>query len=596
VTTRKIILGLFVLLIAFGIINFGVNAFQTRSQLAMVNSKDSATQEQGVKRLMERKVLFDALQGGAPPETRQAAIATLQRMAEGGKNLDAFNELLQMLKDPDTESAEKKTHPVRDAAKDAVAAVGTGYPDRLLDAAKDPDKNIQEQSRNALKKIGAPLKEKMAERLDDGGLRAPLGDILASIGPETIPLITPYLSQEKLDKFKDKPDDLVKAKLQLIEIMGKFKQPEAATAVIPFKDDEDPNVRRGVVTALANIGDPVGASVLIQALTDPATDASARAAAAGALGGIASPEANAAMMKALSDYDSDVATAAAAGLRRAGDKAASSVAQALKDPNPAVRARAAEAAGGMRTIGLAVQALSDPDATVRARAAESLGDVLARANGIRADLAKLATATDVKEQEKAYASLQTRGAILELLRPGAPPAAVANVVKMLNDKAAAESDEKKRKPFEDAVKKLTDPAVIAAEKTAAPLADGTNPASFQPLLKALGDADGTVAANAAAALGRLGTAVVGPLVALLGQADDRIAYYASQSLVLINRAAVDALIAQAAAGKPGARWAAITLGEIGDQRAVAPLETLSKSADPDTAYAAGAALAKVRAI
>jgi HEAT repeat protein len=222
--------------------------------------------------------------------------------------------------------------------------------------------------------------------------------------------------------------------------------------------------------------------------------------------------------------------------------------------------------------------------------------VLARANGIRADLAKLATATDVKEQEKAYASLQTRGAILELLRPGAPPAAVANVVKMLNDKAAAESDEKKRKPFEDAVKKLTDPAVIAAEKTAAPLADGTNPASFQPLLKALGDADGTVAANAAAALGRLGTAVVGPLVALLGQADDRIAYYASQSLVLINRAAVDALIAQAAAGKPGARWAAITLGEIGDQRAVAPLETLSKSADPDTAYAAGAALAKVRAI
>jgi HEAT repeat protein len=115
-------------------------------------------------------------------------------------------------------------------------------------------------------------------------------------------------------------------------------------------------------------------------------------------------------------------------------------------------------------------------------------------------------------------------------------------------------------------------------------------------VKALGDADGTVAANATNALGRLSQVAVSPLVQLLSSGDDRLAYYASQSLILINRPAVDALLTLAQDGKPGARWAAITLGEIGDTRAVAPLEALSKSADPDTAYAAGAALAKVRAI
>lgn len=591
---RRFISIVLILLLVFGIGNFAVNAFLTRSQLAMVAGKDSASQEEGVKRLMGRGVLFDALQGGAPPATRMNAIATLTRMSEGGKNPDAFKQLLQMLKDPDTESAEKKTHPVRDAAKNAVASVGTAYPDILLDAAKDPDKNIQEQSRAALKQIGAPLQEQMAARLDDGGLRAPLGDILASIGPATIPLISPYLSAEKLAKFADKPDDLQKAKIQLIEILGKFKVPEAATPIIPFKDDADPNVRRTVVTSLSNIADPVGATVLIEALKSPDTDASARAAAAGALGAIASPEANAAMTTALSDLDTSVAVAAAAGLRRAGDKAASSVAQALANPDPAVRARAAEAAGGMRTTTLAMQALKDSDPGVRAAAATSLGDILVRANGIRADLNALTAASDDAGIEKAYRSLQTRGAVAEMFRPGAPPAAVSKVVAMLTARAAAETDEAKRKPFNDQIASLTDPAVAAREKTATPLANGTTPAALAPLLTALSDPDGTVAAQAAQSLGRMGEPAVGPLLAKLSGSNDTVAYYASQALTSIHDPAIDPLITIAQDGKPGARWAAITLGAIGSSRAAAPLETLSKSSDSDTAFAASAALAKVR--
>ncbi|MBC8102170.1 MAG: HEAT repeat domain-containing protein, partial [Cytophagales bacterium] len=452
----------------------------------------------GVRNLIARGVLFDALQGGAPPQTRLAAIAALGRISAGGKEPAAFKELLQMLKDPDTESAEKKTHPVRDSAVATVAKVGAAYPDLLVPAANDPDANIKAQSQAALKVIGAPLQTAMAAKLGDSGLRAPLGDILSTIGPQTIPLIAPYL---KAPLLKDEDSA---AKIQLIEVMGKFKTAEAATAILPFAKDTDPNVRRSVVTSLANIGDPAGAPVLIAALKNMGADASARAAAAGALGAIATPEANAAMGTALTDYDLSVASSAGAGLRRAGDAAQTVIAQALLSTNPYVRTRAAEAAGGLSVPALAERALaSDKDPDVRVAAARSVGDVL------------------------------------------------------------------------------------IAQKNA-------SPAALAPLLEALSDPNGSVADAAADQLGRIGLPAVAPLTTRLASGNDTVAYYASQALGGVGKPAVDGLLILAQPGKPAARWAAITLGDIGDARATPQLRALAASPDADTAYAATAALAKVR--
>ena len=592
VNWRRIILIGLAGLVILGIGNFVWNSVQTRSQLALVSSKDAAQQEQGVKSLMERGVLFDALQGGAPKDTRLTAVATLATMAAGGKNPAAFKELLQMLKDPDTESVEAKTHPVRDAAKDAVAKVGASYIDPIFAAAKDPDGNIKDQSRAALKVIGKPLKDEMAKRLDDPDLRTAMGDILSSIGPETIPLIPPYLEPSALAKFK-KPDDLQKAKIQLIEIMGKFTAPEAAPPVLAFIADPDPNVRRSAITSLANIGAPAGAPALIAALSDPNADPAARTAAAVALGGIATPEANAAMVKALSDYDVTVATAATAGLRRAGDKAAADIAQALTNADPAVRARAAEAAGGMRAVALATRATSDADPTVRAVAITSLSDILAKAAGIRASLSDLAAATEKADREKSFTALQTRGATLDLLSPGVAPAAMTNALAVLSARSAAAKDDAARKPFAALMEKLNDPAVRATQSQLPPLSDPNAPNAIAPLIKGLSDTDGSVAENAVTALGRVGVPAVAPLVALLSNANDTLAYYASQSLAAIQRPAVDGLLLAAQPGNPAARWAAITLGEIGDPRARAALETLAQSPDADTAYAAASALTRV---
>jgi HEAT repeat protein len=248
----------------------------------------------------------------------------------------------------------------------------------------------------------------------------------------------------------------------------------------------------------------------------------------------------------------------------------------------------------MRTTTLAQKALTDPDAEVREQAIGSLGDIISRANGIRADLKILATSTDAAEREKAFDSLQTRGALMEVLHPGTLPTAKANALAILASRSAAQTDVAKKKPFDDLAKKLNDPASLAAEAALPPLADGTSPAALAPLLKALADPDGRVAQSAIVQLGRLGSAPVKPLVALLASPNDTVAYYASQALIAIQRPAVDDLLPVAHEGKPGARWAAVTLGEIGDQRAIPALEDLSKSTDPDTAFAASQALAKVR--
>jgi HEAT repeat protein len=223
-----------------------------------------------------------------------------------------------------------------------------------------------------------------------------------------------------------------------------------------------------------------------------------------------------------------------------------------------------------------------------------LGDILVRAGTVRKALGMMASATDEKAQEAALAELNQQNALLETLRPGAPAGARQNVLAYFNAKANAETDEKKKAEWLKKAQPLTDPLKLAAEAKAAPLPDPANPATFGALVNLLADADGSVAQSASYALSRLKGSAAGALLAKLASQNDAVAYHASNALAKIGRDLVPQLTALAVNGNPAARWAAVTLGEIGDARAATVLETLKSAPDPDTANAAEIALAKVK--
>jgi len=358
-----------------GGVRFAVEGSRTASSLRSIRDGSASERESAVRSLISRGVLFDGLQGGAPAATRLAAITTLKSMAANGTEPKAFDELVLLLKDPDTEGADSRTHPVRDAARTAISEVGAAYPKRIVDAAKDPDTNIRTHVREAMKKLAIPLRSEMAARLGDKDLRAPMGELLALAGPESVPLMLPWLAPDRLEI--NGKGDVVAAKVALIEALGRFKSVEAARAVLPFVKDSDPNVRRTSVTSLSNIAHPSTASALIGAARSSSTDGPARASAASALGAIAMDDTSAALADLLRDPDTFVATSAAVAMRRSGAVATPWVRRALQDPNPAVRRRAADAAGGLPDPWPAIDALGDPDPSVRAIAAHSLGDIAA---------------------------------------------------------------------------------------------------------------------------------------------------------------------------------------------------------------------------
>jgi len=498
-TPRRIVsAGLFLLLLA-GIGNLALNGWRTRAALAGIKSADPTRQEQGVRALMARSALSETLRRGASAPMRITVVKTLGRLAESGSNPSAFTLLVGMLRDADPEAA-GAGHPVRDAATAQVTRLGARYPDLLFDAAKDPDVATHTQARAALVAIGPPLADQMAAHLGDAALRAPLGEILAGLGPQALPLIVPYLKPPLLTT-EDGP-----ARIQLLQILGRFRTPEAAQAMTPFADDPDPNVRRTVLTSLASIAAPGTTGALIAALNSQQTDASARVAVAVALGTIATPASTQALACVLGDADNTVVSAAVAALKRAGDPAEGAIATALADPAPRVREAAVSAAAGQTKPTLALRTLKqDLDASVRRAAARAAGDIALR-------------------------NAAARGSIL--------------------------------------------PALASA---------------------LMQDREAGVADTAAVQLARIGAPAIPALTTLLANPEETIAFRSSNALARIGRPAVPSLLSLATPGDPAARWAAITLGRIGDPRAGTVLRRLRNASDPDVAYVAATALSQLAA-
>ncbi len=143
--------------------------------------------------------------------------------------------------------------------------------------------------------------------------------------------------------------------------------------------DPEPLRRAGAAEALGGLGGEAAALALRPRLRD--ADPGVRAAAAAALGQIADPTALADLLPLLEDANPDVVRAAAAAIGKLGNAAAAMpLARGLVRPGQPVLVRRALAAALARVPHPDAQpqlltALADPDPQVRAYAAQALGQV-----------------------------------------------------------------------------------------------------------------------------------------------------------------------------------------------------------------------------
>lgn len=117
--------------------------------------------------------------------------------------------------------------------------------------------------------------------------------------------------------------------------------------------------------------------------------------------------------------------------------------------------------------------------------------------------------------------------------------------------------------------------------------------AVRPLLARLETGGQQVQLEIVKALGRLGDPrAVGPLIEALEDPDGSIGRWAGKSLARIGGASVEPLVCLSEAGDPGLRRVALSvLAEIGDERAVDPLEVQLGSRDAETRVLAAKALA-----
>jgi HEAT repeat protein len=273
-------------------------------------------------------------------------------------------------------------------------------------------------------------------------------------------------------------------------------------------------------------------------------DAKARAAAAATLGKTKSRDAVAPLREALKDKDVVVRRAAATALGAIGDPAAvDDLLTAAGDPNTSKDAQAALAAIGPAAEPRLLETLKTPNAKPAAFAARALGAM----KSAKAVDALIPMAADPKiDSSCGYAAREALGQI------GGAKSEQAMIERAKSPDAAV------RKLACDTLGRLK-------SRDAVPL-----------LIERLGDADGSVATEAARALGNVGDArAVDPLFAILRRPhkkDDDLQKAAGGALGKIGAPAVDRLLAALDDKDDFVRtYAAVGLGESKDARAIPAL-------------------------
>lgn len=556
-----IILGL------WGLVSYN-RASQARQE-ATLSSDNQATRDDTVLSLVNSGRLIDVLTNTQNPNEDAKSDQNLKSVTIRENAADSVNRLIAEKKINDVDRAmntlfllrKDADSGVKDKATAGLATLGAQNDanlNKIVTRLSDGDPDIRSAAVDVLAKIGGDKSAAAADKVfTQAASQDAAKSALIKIGEPSVP----YLVKRLEDPAHAKE---ITFRQQVTDMLNQIASPTAVPELTKLANQtEQPSVRRVALIALANI--VLGTSKAVKTATDSiakAKDAESKA------------KDDKARLAAQTDQKTaqDALTKAQAGLAQV-QTAEPALIATLRNVNDDSEARSQAALALGQTAGPAavqtlVAALGDYDARVRQA-------VLAGVQAVGAPaVAPLSAALSQGAEE-------TRASASEALGGIGTPAALS----ALN---AA----------------FSNPATPAAVRQSAVVGMGrsSNLSAIGPLVRALGDSDGTVASAASDGLLSLVTSnptaakqAIPQLIASFGQPAP-VPFNASTTLAQMGNLAVPALKAAAAGLNPQQQtWAAVTLGQTDskDPSIVQALAPLKDSANPQVSYAASQALERL---
>lgn len=560
---RAIVIVAALVLAVFGLVSYNRSS-QAKLEAALA-SPDQNVRDGAVQRLVGSGRMMDVLINTQNPDEDKTSPQNVNSLQIRKNAADSVNRLTTQNKITPTQALDSEfalckdsETAVKDIAKAGLATLA-GQSDANLKAVVDRlsngDPDIRGAAVDVLGKVGGDKAAAVVNAVlplpaaQDSAISA-----LQKIGAPSVPLVVAHLEDPKVQ------DDIA-FRQQMVNLLDQIASPASVGELTKLANKTDqPSVQRLAQVALAD--------VVLAAYNGVRTAKDALTTAQGTLGKAKDAAAQTAAQKALTDTQAAVPKAEAALPLVGGvEPTLSAVLQDLNADSEA-RAQAALALGRFASptaVASLVTALGDFDARVRDAALAGVQSAGPPAVG---PLTAALTRPDT-----GASAAQALGGI------GTPAAVVAL----------------------DAV--LKNPATTVAVREGATIGLGRsgNPAVIPTLVRALGDADGTVASAAQQGLltPALEHAAIPALVASFGQPTP-VPFNASQTLArmgaLTQTDVVPALTQAIGTGEaPAQTWAAVTLGQSGskDGAVISALQRLAQSQNPQVQYAAQQSLVQL---
>ena len=490
------------------------------------------------------------------PEIGQTVVGVIEAMG-----MAAFEALIEALGSDDAL--------IRQRAGDLLAGLGEAAAAPLIGALGHPDDTLRLGAIDALTRLGGPVVDLLVQALNDERYPVRLGaaEVLGRTGwePQTESETVSYL--------------IAKEQWTFVAGIG----PGAVEPLIRTLNDPDSAIQIGAARALGLIGAPAVERLIYELRTEQ--DGTQRKAVE-ALKMMGEP-AVLPLIEALQDRDWQIRLGAARALVGIGDPAVEPLVKALRAAPPTIRVGAAATLGKIgnpAAIEPLIDALLHDD--------QRLGRVVVRALGLMGEPAVLPLLRVLRDGNEA----SRKGAVAALVLIDEPaahllPGALADEHFRVRCGAADALD---RLGWSPAAGKESVVYLIAKERWGDLARAGA--AAVEPLLAVLDDRDDSIRRRAAMILGEIGDPRATPgLMSLLHDDYYSVRREAGAALIAIGTPAVE-LVVSALDDPDGdvRKRAADVLAEIGDVRAIAPLERIFDDEDWYARKAAEDAVKRIR--